>query len=91
MLDGTYRCAKKHEYDIKVKVHETDKSYIMQLVEDNSRFFPSYIDMLFGSKNKAVIKKKNSKHYFETCCNDEFFVIYPFRSGIPFLFDRVTE
>ena len=91
MLNGTYRCVKEHEYDIKVKVHETAKSYIMQLVEDNSRFFPAHIDMLFGQKNKAVIKKENSKHYFEACCDGKFFIIYPFRMGIPFLFDIITE
>lgn len=91
MINGLYRCVKEHEYDIKVKVHETDKSYIIQLVEDNSRFFPAHIDMLFGQKNKTVINKENSKHYFEACCDGEFFIIYPFRMGIPFLFDRVTE
>ena len=91
MLNGTYRCVKEHEYDIKVKVHETAKSYIIQFVEDNSRFFPAHLGMLFGAKNKAVIKKEKSKHYFEVYDDGKWFIIYPFRMGIPFLFDKVTE
>lgn len=40
MLNGLYQCTKNwqgnNEYDIKVRVKETEKSYSMQLVENKS-------------------------------------------------------
>ena len=91
MLEGLYQSKKDYEYDIKVRVRETKKSYIIQFVEDNSRFFPAHLGMLFGAKNKAVIEKEKSKHYFEIYDDGKWFIIYPFRMGIPFLFDKVVE
>lgn len=92
MLNGLYQCTRNwqgnNEYDIKVKVRETEKSYIMQLVENNSRYSPGHIDMLFSKKNKVTIKKEKSQHCMNVW-NDDLFTIYPFRAGIPFSFDKL--
>lgn len=93
MLNGLYQCTKNwqgnNEYDIKVRVKETEKSYSMQLVENNSRYSPGHIDMLFSKKDKIMIKKEKSQHSMNVWSDNDF-TIYPFRAGIPFHFEKIT-
>ena len=93
MLNGLYQCTKNwqgnNEYDIKVRVKETEKSYSMQLVENNSRYSPCHIDMLFSKKDKIMIKKGKSQHSMNVWSDNDF-TIYPFRAGIPFHFEKIT-
>lgn len=72
---------------ITIKVSETDKSYIFVLVENTCRYDPCRITSLFKNSNKAIIKKDNGKHAVRTC--DDFLVIYPYRDGIPYLFEYI--
>lgn len=74
---------------ITIKVSETDKSYIFALVENTCRYDPWRITSLFKNSNKAIIKKDNGKHAVRTC--DDFFVIYPYRDGIPYLFEHIDR
>ena len=93
MLNGLYQCTKNwqgnNEYDIKVRVKETEKSYSMQLVENNSRYSPGHIDRLFSKKDKIMIKKEKSQHSMNVWSDNDF-TIYPFRAGIPFHFEKIT-
>lgn len=95
MLNGLFQCTTNwqgnNEYDIKVKVKETEKSYSMQLIENNSRYSPGHIDMLFSKKDRIVIKKEKSQHCIKNVLGDNSFVIYPFRAGIPFVFDKIAQ
>lgn len=92
MVKGIYKYSKKdkamNDYGTVIThVSETDKSYILRLIENTCRYSPAHIDMLFAKNNKAIINKNKSPHAIEFY-NDEHFVIYPYRGGIPFLFER---
>lgn len=92
MVKGIYKYSKNdkamNDYGtIIIHVSETDKSYILRLIENTCRYSPAHIDMLFAKNNKAIINKNKSLHtikFYDNGC----FVIYPYRGGIPFLFER---
>jgi len=99
--NGIYKCNPEGAGgDVTVSVRETKNSFIMELVKNTCHFSPGHIDMLFWEhgydsgreedKRKAIINKRNSKHAmrFIDGCND-WFVIYPFKAGIPFAFELV--
>ena len=71
-LCGRYLAENKDDflkaYHIVVDVKETDKSYIMQLVEFNSRYSASHISLLFSKSKRVVLSKKKgagTPYYFE--------------------------
>lgn len=95
MTDGIYIC----EYDDRmspgrfvVSLKETEKSYIMKLIENTVRYTPAYFEMLFGESGKTIVKKKHSPHAM-CLWSDTDFTIYPFRGGVPFYFrlDKTNE
>lgn len=89
MINGIYQTKNDREgYDVKIRARETDKSYIFELLENNSRFSPPHIDMLFEKSNKITMKKKNSQHAI--LLFDDGFTIYPYRDGIPYFFELVS-
>lgn len=42
---------------ITIRVSETEKSYVFELIENTFRYSPTHIDMLFSKLNRAVINK----------------------------------
>lgn len=93
MKKGIYRySSNEHSYDsgaITIEVSETDKSYIFRLIENSCRYSPAHIDMMFKKSNRVVIKKEKSPH--AVIDGKDYFVIYPYRAGIPFLFEFVVN
>lgn len=88
MVHGTYRCKKDYgEVDITIEVKETEKSYILTLVSDDSRYSPAHIEMLFKKSKRVKINKEYNGHPMIWGSRKEYFVIYPYQSGIPFLFE----
>ena len=91
MISGEYRCSgDDHGYrmDITIEARETEKSYILTLIEDKSRFPSGQIEKLFKKSKKVVIPKVNRKPGGHPAMNHEtWFVIYPFQAGMPFLFE----
>lgn len=86
MKNGIYKCLKEYgEADATIKFKETKESYILTLISDDSRYPSGHIEMLFKNSPKAVINKKRSPHGMVT--GDDWFTIYPFRAGMPFLFE----
>lgn len=77
-------------YKIIMEVKETEKSYIFQLVEFQSRYSAAHIEMLFSKSKRIVLRKGNSGHAIRQW-SDEDFTFYPFQSGIPFYFQRTEE
>ena len=73
-----------------IKVIETDKSYFFELVKNTMRFSPAHLDMLFKKSNKVKIAKNNSPHSVKIW-HDGDFTIYPYRAGIPYVFESVME
>lgn len=93
MKKGIYKySSNEHMYDngaITIEVSETDKSYIFYLIENSCRYSPAHIDMLFEKSNKVIIRKEKSPHAIVD--GNDYFVIYPNRAGIPFLFELMVN
>ena len=76
------------EYIIRLK--ETDKSYIFELVKNNMRFSPAHLDMMFSKSNRVRVNKDKSIHTMNIV-GDDWFCIYPYRSGFPYVFEFLKE
>lgn len=91
MIDGVYHCDHdwhgNHTINVTIKARETDKFYILELVSDNSRFPNGNITEMFRENGRVRIPKRGGKHAVVE--GRSFFVIYPFRNGVPFCFDLV--
>lgn len=91
-LCGRYLAENKDDflkaYHIVVDVKETDKSYIMQLVEFNSRYSASHISLLF-SKSKRVVLSKKKGDFAIRSWSDDSFTFYPFQAGTPYYFEKL--
>ena len=72
-------------YYIVMDVKETDKSYIVTLVELDSGYSASHMQLLFSKSKRAVIRKDRSGHAIRVWSDDDF-TLYPFQAGIPFYF-----
>ena len=91
MKNGFYRYEDR-EYcynrgSIIMRVKETEKTISFELVKNDMRYSPAHIDMMFAESNKAKINKDKSHHAINF--GDDYFVIYPYRAGIPFLFEHM--
>lgn len=73
---------------VTVDYHLTGETHVLKLVDFNYRY-PAYgIDTIF--KNKTVrIDNRRSKHAIVV--RPGFFVLYPYRMGKPFLFEKEWE
>lgn len=72
-------------YRIKMKVHETEKSYIFELVDFYSRYSAAHIEMLFKKSKRVVINKAKSSHAIRIW-SDHDFTFYPYQAGVPYWF-----
>lgn len=89
LLPGRYKAENNdsifHEYSITMDVKETEKSYIFQLVEFNSRYSGAHIEHLFEKSKRVVIRKSRGGHAMRIW-GDNTFALYPFQAGIPYYF-----
>ena len=94
MKNGIYQYKDTHysqnHGEILLNVKETEKSIILELLKNDMCYSPAQIEMMFGKTNKVRINKEKTPHtidkYFLN--NDkDWFVIYPYRAGIPFKFE----
>ena len=75
-------------YRIVMDVKETGKSYILQLVEFESRYSASHISHLFSKSKRVVLRKAKGGHAIRKW-GDGTFTFYPFQAGIPFYFEKL--
>ena len=91
MKKGLYKHTKDDGYfdrgKIIIEVSETAKSYIFELINNTFRYSPVHIDMMFAKSDKVIINKEKSPHAI--ILGNDYFVIYPYRAGIPFLFEYI--
>ena len=91
MKQGLYKHIKDDEHfnrgKIIIEVSETAKSYIFELINNTFRYSPVHIDMMFAKSDKVIINKEKSPHAI--ILGNDYFVIYPYRAGIPFLFEYI--
>lgn len=92
LISGQYKATEDgmFGYEIIISVKETEKSYILNLINNNSRYSPAHIDMLFAKSNRVKIDKEKSQHAMRVW-SDKDFTIYPFRAGIPFYFELIDD
>ena len=76
-------------YTIKLKVKETDKSYIFELIEFQSRYSGVHIEMLFKNSNRVVLRKNKGEHAMRVWGDDNF-TFYPYQAGIPYFFKMAS-
>lgn len=91
--NGIYECKPDGCYGtIVVAVKETEKSFIFELINNDCRYSPAHIDMMFSKSNKVINKKAGGCHpmRFIKGMND-WFAIYPYQAGIPYSFSLVEE
>lgn len=72
-------------YTVKMNVKETEKSYIFDLVELNSRYSAAHIEMLFKESDRFVLRKNKGGHAMRIWGDDNF-TFYPYQAGIPYYF-----
>lgn len=93
LKSGIYEATKDEgmfdRYSIKMKVKETDKSYILELLEFDSNYPPAHMELLFKDKKKVIIHKNKGGHAMRVWGDDNF-TIYPFQAGIPFYFRFIS-
>ena len=90
MLKAGLYIAENHEniwnaFVAKMKVKETEKSYIFELVELETRYAAAHLEMLFKDKKKVVLRKDKGGHAMRVWGEDNF-TIYPYQAGIPYFF-----
>lgn len=93
-LCGRYLAENKDDflkaYHIVMDVKETDKSYIMQLIEFNSRYSASHISLLFSKSKRVLLSKKRGGFSIKNW-GDNTFTFYPFQAGIPYYFEKLPD
>ena len=95
-LSGRYKAEDNDDfqshyyYYIVMDVKETDKSYIFTLVELESRYSASHMQLLFSKSNRVVIRKNRGGHAIRIWSDDDF-TLYPFQAGIPYYFVKQKE
>lgn len=81
-------------YSITMRVKETEKSYIFDLVDLQSRYSASHFRMMFQNSKHYVLRKNESrdthKHAMKKWSESDF-TIYPYQAGIPYYFTLVDE
>ena len=74
-------------YRITMEVKETEKSYIFQLIDLQSRNGAHHIKRLFQDAKRVVLRKKKGGHAIRVW-GDEDFTFYPFQAGKPYYFKK---
>lgn len=77
-------------YSIEMRVKETEKSYIFELVKLESRYAASHIETFF-SKDKRVVLRKNKGGHAMRVWGEDSFTFYPYQAGIPYYFKLAKE
>ncbi len=94
MKNGLYRYEDKDSYTNRgeyiVRLTETEKSYTFELLKNDMRFSPAHLDMMFAKSNKVKVNKERSIHAINIV-GDDWFCIYPYRAGKPYVFEYVSE
>ena len=76
-----------YRYEIKINVSETEKAFVLTLLELNARYGATQIEDMFSRSKRVMIKKDGSKHAIRVW-GDEDFTLYPYRVGVPFYFKK---
>ena len=89
--DGNYRCRSEDgyvwdRYDFIINLRETNKNFVITLLENKDKYLPTRFEMMFKKSNKVTTKKEHGIHGF--IWGDNYFVMYPYRDGLPYCFEK---
>lgn len=73
-------------YTVSIKVRETEKSYIFELVEFKSRYGAVQLESFFRKSNRVVLNKERGGHGIRVW-GDDSFTLYPYQAGVPYYFE----
>ena len=93
MLSGLYKTSEGVgivSYTATIKVKETEKSYIFELVNFQGHETLSGVNGLFTKSNRIVFGKNDGIHGLEECGENSFF-LYLFRNGKCLLFEKIRK
>lgn len=94
LLQGAYMAEKTDSvldsYRILMYVKETDKSYILHLIDLKTRYGAAHMELLFSKSKRVVIRKGRGGHAIRIW-PDGTFTFYPYQAGIPFYFKPVEN
>ena len=94
MLNGIYEAENNDSYldryRIRIQVRETERSYVLQLIEFDSRYGAGQIESLFATSKRVVLRKNKSGHAMRVW-SDEDFTLYPYQAGVPFYFTKIKK
>lgn len=77
--------------ELLVCIKDTDKTIRIKLLENTLRFSPGHLDILFEKSNRVSIPiSGKSPHKLLAWCDGDI-TIYPYRAGVPYLFERITK
>lgn len=76
-------------YTIKMKVRETEKSYIFELVSFDSQYSGVHMETFFKESKRAVLRKNKGGHAIRVWGDDNF-TFYPYQAGTPYFF-KIAE
>lgn len=76
-------------YRIEMRVKETEKSYIFELVSFKSRYGASQMEDFFRKAKKVTLRKNKGGHAMRVWGEDNF-TFYPYQVGTPYYF-RLEE
>lgn len=92
LREGIYQAERNEsmtdKYFIKIRLKETEKSYIFELLEFDSRYPPAQMEMFFRKSNRVVLRKDKGGHAMWVWGEDSF-TFYPYQAGIPFVFNLI--
>lgn len=77
-------------YTIEMRVKETDKSYIFELVNFKSRYGATHIETFFSKSKRVVLRKNKGGHAMRVWGEDDF-TFYPYQAGTPYYFRLAKE
>ena len=94
LLPGVYKYQDRESYtnsgEILLSVQDKGESLRLQLISNTMRYSTGHMEMIFGSKRSVNVKKKRSRHAINIV-GDSWFCIYPYRAGIPFVFEKIEK
>lgn len=77
-------------YTIEMRVKETEKSYIFELVNFKSRYGASQMEDFFRKSKKVTLRKNKGGHAMRVWGEDNF-TFYPYQAGVPYFFRLKKE
>lgn len=90
--NGLYKMSDFEKQTAEFMVKETDKTIIFELIGEIPHFTKGDMDkFVYNRKNKKITMKKQNSGHAINIINDEKFVLYPFQSGNPYLFEYLKE